>query len=75
LIATKGKNAHKFVINHKINSFIEFPRLEHSKKPDIIRDSIVDLVGDRKRIELFARDNFVGWDNWGNDERITKKTS
>ncbi len=75
LIATKGKDAHKFVINHKINSFIEFPRLEHSKKPDIIRDSIVDLVGDRKRIELFARDNFVGWDNWGNDERITKKTS
>lgn len=75
LIATKGKDAHKFVINHKINSFIEAPRLEHSKKPDIIRESIVDLVGDRKRIELFARDNFAGWDNWGNDEKITKKAS
>lgn len=70
LIATKGKAAHKLVINHKINSFVESPRLEHAKKPDIIRDSIVNLVGNRKRIELFARDNFSGWDNWGNDEKI-----
>lgn len=72
LIATKGKDAHKLVQKHNINSFIEYPRGEHSKKPDVIRDSIVELCGDRKRIELFARDNFDGWDVWGNDEKITK---
>ncbi len=70
LIATKGKDAHKLVVKHNVNSFIEYPRQEHSKKPDIIRDSIVALCGDRKRIELFARDNFDGWDVWGNDDRI-----
>lgn len=67
LVATKGKDAHKMVVNHKINSFIEFPRKEHSKKPDIIRDSIVSLLGNRKRIELFARDIFSGWDCWGDE--------
>lgn len=72
LIATKGKDAHKLVQKHNINSFIEYPRGEHSKKPDIIRDSIVELTGERKRIELFARDKFEGWDVWGNDEKITK---
>ena len=71
LIATKGKDAHKFVKKHNINSFIEYPRQEHSKKPDIIRDSIVELCGDRTRIELFARNNFNGWDVWGNDKNIT----
>lgn len=70
LIATKG-NPHNMVVDHKVNSFVEYPRQEHSKKPDIVRDSIVRLVGgDRKMIELFARDNFEGWDVWGNDTRI-----
>lgn len=72
LIATKGKDTHKLVQKHNINSFIEYPRQEHSKKPDIVRDSIVELCGDRTRIELFARNNFNGWDVWGNDEKITK---
>lgn len=71
LLATRGKKAHKFVKNHKVNSFIEYPRCEHSKKPDIIRDSIVELLGtELTKIELFARDNFDGWDCWGNDEKI-----
>jgi len=49
----------------------------HSKKPDIVRKRIVELVGDLPRIELFARgdkskdllgDNrFDGWDTWGNE--------
>ena len=67
LIATKGKDAHKLVINHKVNSFIEFPRMEHSKKPDLIRQSIEDLCGeDRDKIELFAKQNSPGWDVFGN---------
>ena len=74
LIATKGKDAHKLVINHKVNSFIEFPRMEHSKKPDLIRQSIEDLCGeDRDKIELFARQNSPGWDVFGNQVENSKK--
>lgn len=68
LLATRGKDAHKLVINHSVNSFIEYPRREHSKKPDIIRDSIIELVGEnRKCIELFARQQYDRWDCWGNE--------
>lgn len=73
LIGTRGKKAHKMVINHKVNSFIEWPRQEHSKKPDLVRASIMELVGEnRKFIELFARQTFDKWDCWGNDENIKK---
>ena len=41
--------------------------MEHSKKPDIVRDKIVELVGDLPRIELFARETAEGWDSWGNE--------
>jgi site-specific DNA-methyltransferase (adenine-specific) len=68
LLATRGKDAHKMVINHSVNSFIEYPRQEHSKKPDIVRDSIIELVGEnRKCIELFARQQYDRWDCWGNE--------
>ena len=37
------------------------------KKPDEIRDRIVELVGDLPRIELFARQKTDGWGVWGNE--------
>ena len=40
---------------------------EHSRKPDRIRDDIVTLMGDKPRIELFARTAVPGWDAWGNE--------
>lgn len=64
LIGVKGKvkplvaNVHSVVI-----SKIE----EHSKKPDIVKDLIVKIVGDVPRIELFARQKTPGWDVWGNE--------
>ena len=67
LIATRGKDAHKLVVDHKINSFIEYPRARHSKKPDIVRKSIEKLCGKRKRLELFARNHYAGWDCFGNE--------
>ena len=67
LLATKGKNAAKLVKNHKVRSYLESPREHHSKKPDEIRNRIVDLCGDIPRIELFAREKFDGWDAWGNE--------
>ena len=73
LLATKG---HPKRINASIFQVIRHSRLKHSKKPDAVRDKIVELVGDLPRIELFARQKTEGWDVWGNevesDESITK---
>ena len=38
-----------------------------SKKPAIVRNKIVELVGDLPRIELFARQYSEGWDCGGNE--------
>jgi N6-adenosine-specific RNA methylase IME4 len=43
------------------------PANRHSAKPPEIRQRIVELLGDRPRIELFARDRETGWDVWGNE--------
>lgn len=67
LLATKGKDTTKLVKNHKVRSYLESPREHHSKKPDEIRNRIVELCGDIPRIELFAREKFDGWDAWGNE--------
>lgn len=48
--------------------FITCSRIEgHSKKPDIVRDRITELVGDQPKIELFAREKIPGWDALGYD--------
>nr|BAR29237.1 site-specific DNA-methyltransferase (adenine-specific) [uncultured Mediterranean phage uvMED]BAR29279.1 site-specific DNA-methyltransferase (adenine-specific) [uncultured Mediterranean phage uvMED]BAR29337.1 site-specific DNA-methyltransferase (adenine-specific) [uncultured Mediterranean phage uvMED]BAR29390.1 site-specific DNA-methyltransferase (adenine-specific) [uncultured Mediterranean phage uvMED] len=64
LIATKGKPKR---INAGVHSIIDTPIERHSKKPDEVRDKIVELVGDLPRIELFAREKVKGWDCWGNE--------
>ena len=64
LLATKG---HPHRISNKIHQFIISPLQEHSKKPDIVRQRIVELMGDLPRIELFARQKVDGWDAWGNE--------
>ena len=40
---------------------------EHSRKPNEVRDKIIQLVGDFPWIELFARQKFDGWDCWENE--------
>ena len=67
LLATRGKDAHKLVKKHNVRAYIESPRLEHSKKPDEVRQRIVELCGDLPRVELFARQTTEGWDVWGNE--------
>jgi len=64
LLATKGDPK---AISHSIHSVIEHPLMEHSIKPDITRNKIVELCGDLPRIELFARQKTEGWDVWGNE--------
>jgi len=64
LIATKG---HIKRASNKVSQIVDTHIEEHSKKPAIVRDRIVDLVGDLPRIELFARQTAEGWDCWGNE--------
>jgi len=73
LLATKGKPKRK---SAKVSQIIEAPLTKHSQKPEIVRDKIIELVGDLPRIELFARkpkdelfedESFKGWDVIGNE--------
>jgi site-specific DNA-methyltransferase (adenine-specific) len=66
LLATKGKNATKLVKNRKVRALIQSPREQHSKKPDEVRNRIVELCGNIPRVELFARQQTNGWDVFGN---------
>ena len=64
LLAVKGKPKR---INMGVHSVIEHPIMSHSKKPDCVRDSIISLVGDLPRLEMFARESVQGWDVFGNE--------
>jgi N6-adenosine-specific RNA methylase IME4 len=64
LLGIKGKMK---PISNKISSVVISPRREHSRKPDEVRERIVQLFGDVPRIELFARQRTPGWDVWGNE--------
>ena len=49
----------------KMVQLVQEPRLAHSQKPERFRELILELTGDRSRIELFARrasdDDFDVW--------------
>ena len=64
LIAVKGKPKR---LANNISQLILEPIEYHSKKPDVVRDKIVELLGDIPRVELFARQKTEGWDVWGNE--------
>lgn len=64
---SKGTKAKQMVINNGVHSVIEAPIEKHSKKPDEVRGRIIELLGDRPRVELFARQTTPGWDVWGNE--------
>ena len=67
LLATKGRNAHKLIKNHKVRALINEQRSKHSEKPNEVRTRIVELLGDLPRIKLFARQQTEGWNTWGNN--------
>ena len=64
LLGVKGKMK---PISNYVSSCLILPRREHSRKPDEVRNAIVQLFGDRPRIELFAREQIENWDCWGNE--------
>lgn len=51
----------------KVHQILDCPIDRHSAKPPETRDRIVELFGDKPRIELFARQSAPGWDAWGNE--------
>ena len=63
-LATKG---HPKRIDASVHQVIMSPVQGHSQKPSIVREKIVQLMGDIPRIELFARRKVEGWDCWGNE--------
>ena len=73
LIATRGN-----MLKHKKRNDIKqivMPNTQlrmkgadrHSRKPKEVRERIELLFGDIPKLELFARQNFEGWDAWGNE--------
>jgi N6-adenosine-specific RNA methylase IME4 len=64
LLSTKGNPRRK---NAMVHSIVDSRVEEHSKKPDIVKSRIIRLLGDRPKIELFARQRTKGWDVWGNE--------
>ena len=62
-LATKGKPKR---LNADVREIIEAPTREHSRKPDEIYSRIERLV-DGPYLEMFARQQWPGWDSWGNE--------
>jgi N6-adenosine-specific RNA methylase IME4 len=48
-----------------IRQLIQVPRGKHSEKPENVIDAITKMFPLQRKIELFARKNYNGWDNWG----------
>jgi len=61
-----------------VRQLLEIHRGTHSVKPIKVIDGIAKMFPTQSKIELFARNNYVGWDNWGLEipnEKIDIKTA
>lgn len=69
LLATTKPRGRPFpLVSAKVPQVILAPRTgKHSQKPQEVHSHILDLYGDRPRIELFARQHTEGWAAWGNE--------
>ena len=64
LLGTRGEPKR---VSAKVHSVVDDRIMGHSKKPETVRNRIVELCGDKPRIELFARQLTEGWDVFGNE--------
>tara|TARA_R110002049_G_scaffold89772_1_gene225552 strand:- start:2808 stop:3377 length:570 start_codon:yes stop_codon:yes gene_type:complete len=62
IIAIKGKPK---IHSHSVRAVQTKKILEHSVKPDLFRNLCVEMAGDVKRLEMFARRSTNGWDLFG----------
>jgi len=67
LLGKKGKFVRK---SASVQQIITTSIQKHSKKPNEVRNRILQLCGDLPRIELFARQKIPKWDHWGNDDKL-----
>lgn len=51
--------------SRNIRQMIQVHRGGHSVKPTKVIDGISKMFPEQSKIELFARNNYFGWDNWG----------
>lgn len=63
ILGTRGSVARR---DKGVRQLIEAPRREHSRKPDEIYSRIEALV-EGPYLEMFARQRWPGWDQWGNE--------
>jgi N6-adenosine-specific RNA methylase IME4 len=71
LIATKGKFLTPEPAFRPRSTFFS-PRLEHSRKPEIVYKFIESMYPTLPRIELFARSPRQDWYSWGNEVHTSK---
>ena len=64
LLAVRGKMP---VAVHDEMALIYSPVRAHSRKPDEQYTKIARLYPEERRLELFARRTWPGWDVWGNE--------
>ena len=58
----------KYLKKRNVRQLVEATRGKHSEKPNEVRKRIVEMFGDElPKVELFARQNHIGWDAWGNE--------
>ncbi|MBQ7029029.1 MAG: hypothetical protein IJN32_02185, partial [Thermoguttaceae bacterium] len=48
-----------------IKQMLSIRRGKHSEKPQMVISYITQMFPQQTKIELFARNNYVGWENWG----------
>jgi N6-adenosine-specific RNA methylase IME4 len=74
LIARKGSFPPPLEAN-RFDSIIEAPRGKHSKKPEIVHETIEKMYPGFKYIELFSRKRRDNWHSWGNEiDKFTNDT-
>lgn len=49
-----------------VNTLHEWPRGKHSEKPNAFFE-LVERLSVGPRLEMFARQQRLGWDGWGNE--------
>jgi N6-adenosine-specific RNA methylase IME4 len=75
LLAVRGRPWRAHPLSKRVSQVVIAPRREHSRKPDEVRERIVELCGDLPRLELFAREAAPGWDAYGTLEGAPTRPS
>lgn len=73
LLGIKGK-PNKWREKKNVKQLVIAKRTKHSKKPHVVRERIIELLGNRTRIELFAREKHDGWEVWGDESLKSVRT-